>query len=138
MDNSEAARLYKLAADQGNALAQVNLAVFFENGSGGLPKDDREADRLTSSPQIRETLWRKSVSVCSTRPGVAAYRRTTARPPAFISLPQTREMQLRRPIWGSSTNRVAAGCLRTIARPPDFSNSPRTRERSTRELVSSA
>jgi hypothetical protein len=138
MDDSEAARLYKLAADQGNALAQVNLAVFFENGSGGLPKDDREADRLTSLPQIRETLWRKSVSVCSTRPGVAAYRRTTARPPAFISLPQTREMQLRRPIWGSSTSRVAAGCLRTIARPPDFSNSPRTREMSMRELVSSA
>src|SRR5580693_1163111 len=39
-------RPYKLAADQGNALAQVKLAVFYENGSGGLPKDDREAARL--------------------------------------------------------------------------------------------
>jgi TPR repeat protein len=42
----EAARLYGLAADQGNALAQVGLGVFYENGRGGLPKDDREAARL--------------------------------------------------------------------------------------------
>jgi TPR repeat protein len=46
MDDREAARLNKLAADQGNALAQVNLAVLYENGLGGLPKDDREAARL--------------------------------------------------------------------------------------------
>jgi TPR repeat protein len=46
MDDREAARLYKIAADQGNALAQVNLAVLYENGGGGLPKDDREAARL--------------------------------------------------------------------------------------------
>jgi TPR repeat protein len=30
MDDREAARLYKLAADQGNALAQVSLAAFYE------------------------------------------------------------------------------------------------------------
>jgi TPR repeat protein len=46
MDDREAARLYKLAADQGNALAQVSLAAFYETGRGGLPKDDREAARL--------------------------------------------------------------------------------------------
>ena len=45
-DDREAARLYKLAADQGNAAAQNNLGVFYENGRGGLPKDDREAARL--------------------------------------------------------------------------------------------
>jgi TPR repeat protein len=46
MDDREAARLYKLAADQGNALAQVSLAAFYETGRGGLQKDDREAARL--------------------------------------------------------------------------------------------
>jgi TPR repeat protein len=42
----EAARLYKLAADQGNANGQTALGVFYEQGRGGLPKDDREAVRL--------------------------------------------------------------------------------------------
>jgi TPR repeat protein len=50
--DSEAARLYKLAAeyklaaDQGNASAQAKLGVFYRDGLGGLPKDDREAARL--------------------------------------------------------------------------------------------
>jgi TPR repeat protein len=46
MDDSEAARLYKLAADQGDAQGQVNLGAFYETGRGGLPKDEREAARL--------------------------------------------------------------------------------------------
>jgi TPR repeat protein len=46
MDDREAARLYKVAADQGNPVAQVSLAEFYETGRGGLPKDDREAARL--------------------------------------------------------------------------------------------
>src|SRR5262245_12246090 len=33
-DDHEAARLFKLAADQGNARAQSNLGVFYENGHG--------------------------------------------------------------------------------------------------------
>jgi TPR repeat protein len=45
-DDREAARLFKLAADQGHAAAQYNLAVFFERGRGGLRQDDREAARL--------------------------------------------------------------------------------------------
>jgi Sel1 repeat len=36
----------KLAADQGNAKAQVNLAWMYDNGLGGLSKDEREATRL--------------------------------------------------------------------------------------------
>lgn len=36
----------KLAADQGNAFGQVNLAVLYRDGRGGLPKDEREAARL--------------------------------------------------------------------------------------------
>jgi TPR repeat protein len=46
MTPREAARLYKLAADQGNAGAQSNLGFFYEQGRGGLQKDDREAARL--------------------------------------------------------------------------------------------
>ena len=46
MDDREAARLNKLAADRGDPSAQVSLAEFYETGRGGLPKDDREAARL--------------------------------------------------------------------------------------------
>jgi TPR repeat protein len=63
-DDREAARLYRLAADQGNAAGQAYLGIFYEQGRGGLPKDDREAARLyklASSPQSRETPTRKSV-----------------------------------------------------------------------------
>src|SRR5258708_7088692 len=42
----EAARLYKLAAEQGVPEAQASLGVFYENGGGGLAKDEREAARL--------------------------------------------------------------------------------------------
>jgi TPR repeat protein len=45
-DDREAARLFKIAADQGLAAAQTNLASFYQNGRGGLPKDDVEAVRL--------------------------------------------------------------------------------------------
>jgi TPR repeat protein len=45
-DDREAARLFKLAADQGNALAQSKLGAFYKDGLGGLPKDYREAARL--------------------------------------------------------------------------------------------
>jgi HJR/Mrr/RecB family endonuclease len=45
-DEKEAARLYELAADQGNAAAQCNLGVFYEDARGGLEKDENEAARL--------------------------------------------------------------------------------------------
>jgi TPR repeat protein len=45
-DWREAARLYRLAADQGNAAAQANLADFYERGDAGLRKDACEAARL--------------------------------------------------------------------------------------------
>ena len=46
MDDSEAVRVYRLAANQGDPLGQLNLGAFYEDGRGGLPKDDREAARL--------------------------------------------------------------------------------------------
>jgi TIR domain/Sel1 repeat len=39
-------RCYRVAADQGDANGQANLGWSYENGRGGLPKDDREAARL--------------------------------------------------------------------------------------------
>jgi hypothetical protein len=42
----EAARLYRLAADQGNPDGEAGLAGFHEKGLGGLPKNDEEAARL--------------------------------------------------------------------------------------------
>ena len=44
-DERETARHLKLAADQGDAEAQFNLGVFYEQGLGGLPQDDGEAAR---------------------------------------------------------------------------------------------
>jgi TPR repeat protein len=45
-NDQEAARLYKLAADQGDAAAQYNLGVLYAEGRGGLAKNDQEAVRL--------------------------------------------------------------------------------------------
>jgi len=44
--DTDAVRLYTLAAAQGYALAQVNLGNMYFNGLGGLPKDPVEAVRL--------------------------------------------------------------------------------------------
>ncbi len=38
--------LYRLAADQGNAAGQVNLGVLYQEGRGGLTKNERETARL--------------------------------------------------------------------------------------------
>jgi TPR repeat protein len=45
-DEREAARLYQLAADQGQDRAQFRLAVDYDERIGGLVKDEREALRL--------------------------------------------------------------------------------------------
>jgi TPR repeat protein len=45
-DDREAARLFKLAAEQGNAFGQNSLGIFYATGRGGLPQDDREAAHL--------------------------------------------------------------------------------------------
>ena len=42
LDYAEAARWYRMAAEQGNAVAQFNLGVMYANGHG-VPQDDAEA-----------------------------------------------------------------------------------------------
>eukprot|EP00931_Biecheleriopsis_adriatica_P043236 TRINITY_DN2472_c0_g1_i11.p4 TRINITY_DN2472_c0_g1~~TRINITY_DN2472_c0_g1_i11.p4 ORF type:complete len:103 (-),score=28.68 TRINITY_DN2472_c0_g1_i11:8-316(-) len=44
-DEVEAARLFRLAAEQGDADAQYNLGVMYRDGRG-VPKDEVEAARL--------------------------------------------------------------------------------------------
>ncbi len=58
-DDREAARLFKLAADQGEAVAQFSLGQFYAAGLGGLPQDEREAAVFTNSPPIRDSQRRK-------------------------------------------------------------------------------
>ena len=44
-DDGEAVRLYRLAADRGDAFAQNNLGWMYARGRG-VPRDDEEAIRL--------------------------------------------------------------------------------------------
>ena len=56
-DIGKAAELYQKAADQGNAVAQINLGSLYENGEG-VPKDLGKAAELyqkSGRPGIR---WR--------------------------------------------------------------------------------
>jgi TPR repeat protein len=75
MDDREAARLYKLAADQGNALAQISLGEFYENGRGGLPRDDREAARLFKLAADQGNSDSRHGRSCDGRPRRARSRR---------------------------------------------------------------
>jgi TPR repeat protein len=59
-DEREAARLYRLAADQGNAWAQSQLGLFYEQGRGGLSKDEREAARLYRLAADQGDAWAQS------------------------------------------------------------------------------
>ena len=48
-EQREAARLFKLAADQGDAHAQGALSDFYRYGWGGLAKNEQEAKRLSQA-----------------------------------------------------------------------------------------
>lgn len=45
-NDSEAVRLLKISAEQGNAAAQYDLGYLYIQGLRGLPEDRREGDRL--------------------------------------------------------------------------------------------
>src|SRR5262249_20999273 len=71
----EAARLYRLAADQRSPRGQVYLAYMYEHGRGGLARDVNEAIRLyrlaaeQGSAPARSALERLSMSGRERRPG---------------------------------------------------------------------
>jgi TPR repeat protein len=56
-DEREAARLFKLAAQQGDATGQNNLGFFYYEGRGGLPTNDREAARLFKLAADQGHAW---------------------------------------------------------------------------------
>src|SRR5450631_4027630 len=61
-DDREAARLYKLVADQGDALAQYNLWLFYWQGGGGCRGTIARPRNSGSSPPTRETQGRNPLS----------------------------------------------------------------------------
>jgi putative ABC transport system substrate-binding protein len=85
LDEAEAARLYRLAAEQGHPNAQNRLAMFYELGRGGVTKDLGEAIRLykRAAGQDRDPdakLWANDV--------LARITASTASPsPPVSSLP---------------------------------------------------
>ena len=108
-DDPEAARLYKLAADQGDAARRSSLGFFYANGRGGLAEGrPRGGAPLQARRRPGKRRRAGTISGSSTRTAVAAWRRTTARPRASTSSPQTRETQAGRPISGSSTETAVA------------------------------
>jgi hypothetical protein len=58
---ARAARLYKLAADQGNAGSQANLGIFYEKAAD-CQRTSARRRASTSSPPIRETRQGRSIS----------------------------------------------------------------------------
>ena len=114
-DEAEAVRWYRLAADQGDADAQLNLGVMYDNGRGVL-KDEAEAvrwyrlaaDQGDAAAQFNlGNMYAKGGASSRTRPKRCA---GTVWPP-------TRGMPLRSSISGTGTTTGGASsripCLRT-------------------------
>ena len=59
-DEREAVRLYRLAADQGDAHAQFNLGRCYANGTG-VAKDERESVRLYRLAADQGHAWAQKV-----------------------------------------------------------------------------
>jgi hypothetical protein len=76
---ARAARLYKLAADQGNAGSQANLGIFYEKAAD-CQRTSARRRASTSSPPIRETRQGRSISGSFVKMAAAASSRMSARP----------------------------------------------------------
>jgi putative ABC transport system substrate-binding protein len=72
-DDAEAARLFRLAAEQGVPIAQNRLAMFYEEGLGGLSKNIGEAIRLykLAAEQDGDPEAKRRASDALTRLGAA-------------------------------------------------------------------
>lgn len=94
----EAARLYKLAADQANAFGQFNLGRFYAHGRGGLSKSDDEAARLLSSLPSRGCQSRNSTSAFRMTLDEAGYKGAKVMLRDFTHSPRRRDLQARNTI----------------------------------------
>ena len=97
-DDREAARLFKLAADQGEPRRKTISGSSMRAAVAAWRRTTARRRASTSSPQTRETQTAKPISVTCTGMAVAAWRRTTARLRASTSSPPTRETRTRRPL----------------------------------------
>ncbi len=61
-DDAEAVRWYRLAADQGVALAQYNLGLMYQFGSG-VPQDDVQAHMWFNLAALRLTSALREIAV---------------------------------------------------------------------------
>ena len=103
----EAAHLFKLAADRGDADAQVNLGLFYTQGRGGLQKKTTARPRVASSSRrTKETPKGNTTSGSSTSRVAADCKRMSVRLPVSTNSPPTKEMPTLSSIWGFSMRRV--------------------------------
>jgi TPR repeat protein len=82
VDEREAARHYKLAADRGVARAQTRLGIFYQYGRGGLPKNESEAARflkLAAEKGDADAQWRLAIYYEDGRGGLPKDEREAAR-----------------------------------------------------------
>ena len=108
-DDAEAVRWYRLAAEQGDAIAQSNLGVMYATGRG-VPQDDAEAVRwYRLSAEQGNARAQGNVGVT---PLVRACRRTTLKPSGGTACPPSRVKPSPRATSGSCTPPVVA-CRRT-------------------------
>jgi len=57
-DETVSASLYRRQADGGNAAAMANLGNMYEEGRGGLTKNDAEAEELRNPANQAHTTYR--------------------------------------------------------------------------------
>lgn len=85
---------YRMAAEQGSATAQCNLACMYEDGTG-VPQSDDEAARWFKMSAERGILMRNLISVASTRKA-EAFLNPSRRPSGFTGWLRNRGMNGRR------------------------------------------
>ena len=104
-DDTEAVRWFRLAADQGGALAQFRLGVRYANGEG-VPEDDTEAVRwyrLAADQGNARAQYNLGVMYSTGTAPAGVSRRTTPKRSGGIASRPTRATLMRSPASGSCT-----------------------------------
>jgi TPR repeat protein len=97
-DEREAARLYKLATDQGFARAQTNLGQLYAHGLGGWQRTNGKPLVSTNSRPIRATLPHRTTLPPFTWRGAVVSLTTRKKPLAYSSLQRIRETESQKKI----------------------------------------